>query len=239
MARPTEIDLAHARAGGDFLGRTLQQNPSSDHHDDAMCKTEHDVHVVLDEQHRDLLREAGDDREYLGALLLRHTGRRLVEQQHLRLGGERDRLERAEVGKQCVDLKGAHEAAFDALLGPERRDLVCSEKDLSFVGLDHAGDQIDQRGLAGAVRPDQRVALARWEIELDVARDDERAEALVQAARRQRRGAHARLRPERTSRAAPPRMPFGRKITTATNSVPIQKYQYCGLMPENWSRATM
>src|SRR5260221_9920514 len=35
------------------------------------------------------------------------------------------------------------------------RDLVCSEKDLSFVGLDHAGDQIDQRGLAGAVRPDQ------------------------------------------------------------------------------------
>src|SRR5262249_30953948 len=153
---------------------------------------------------------------------------------------ERHRLERAEVGEQCVDLKGAHEAAFDALLGPEHRDLVGSEKDLSFVGLEHAGDQIDQRGLAGAVRPDQRIALARREIERDTARDDERAEALVQAARRQRRGAHARLRSKkRTSRAAPPRMPFGRKITTATSSVPIQKYQYCGLMPENWSRATM
>src|SRR5262249_35327833 len=50
MARPAEIDLAHARVGGDFLGRTLQQDPSSDHHDDTMCKTEHDVHVVLDEQ---------------------------------------------------------------------------------------------------------------------------------------------------------------------------------------------
>src|SRR5262245_32563943 len=70
MSRPTEIDLAHARVGGDFLGRTLQQNPPSDHHDDAMCKTEHDVHVVLDEQHRDLLREVGDDREQLGTLLL-------------------------------------------------------------------------------------------------------------------------------------------------------------------------
>ena len=34
-------------------------------------------------------------------------------------------------------------------------------------------------------------------------------------------------------------MPFGSNITTATSSRPIQKYQYCGLMPENWSRATM
>ena len=37
----------------------------------------------------------------------------------------------------------------------------------------------------------------------------------------------------------PPRMPFGRNITTTTSSRPIQKYQYCGAMPENWSRATM
>ncbi len=36
-----------------------------------------------------------------------------------------------------------------------------------------------------------------------------------------------------SSRARPPRMPLGRKITTATSSAPIQKYQYCGLMPEN------
>ena len=34
-------------------------------------------------------------------------------------------------------------------------------------------------------------------------------------------------------------MPFGRTITTVTSSTPIQKYQYCGLMPENRSRATM
>ena len=48
-----------------------------------------------------------------------------------------------------------------------------------------------------------------------------------------------RLRPAGISRAKPPRMPLGRKITTATSNVPIQKYQYCGLMPESWSRATM
>src|SRR5206468_9296742 len=39
---------------------------------------------------------------------------------------------------------------------------------------------------------------------------------------------HARLRPTGASRAKPPRIPLGRKITTATSKVPIQKYQYCG-----------
>ena len=34
-------------------------------------------------------------------------------------------------------------------------------------------------------------------------------------------------------------MPFGRNITTAISSRPIQKYQNCGVLPENWSRATM
>ena len=33
-------------------------------------------------------------------------------------------------------------------------------------------------------------------------------------------------------------MPFGRNSTTAISRTPIGKYQYCGLMPENWSRAT-
>ena len=28
-------------------------------------------------------------------------------------------------------------------------------------------------------------------------------------------------------------------MTTVTSSTPIQKYQYCGAIPENWSRATM
>ena len=37
----------------------------------------------------------------------------------------------------------------------------------------------------------------------------------------------------------PPRMPFGSSMTTATSRMPIQKYQYCGAMPENWSRAIM
>ena len=125
------------------------------------------------------------------------------------------------------------------MLRPDAGKIFLGDADITAVRPQHAGHQVDQRGLAGAVRSDQRIALAGREIELDIAGNDERTEALVQAARRQCRGAHAWLRPERTSRAAPPRMPFGRNITTAISSVPIQKYQYCGLMPENWSRATM
>ena len=61
-------------------------------------------------------------------------------------------------------------------------------------------------------------------------RDDQRAEALVEPARGQR-GALTTLAPpaRAVSCASPPRMPFGRNITTATSSRPIQKYQYCGV----------
>ena len=248
---------------------------------------------MLDEQHRDVAREIGDDGEQLGALALRHARRGLIQQQHLGLGGkcerylqqpllaigefarrpiaarskpqrnedrmrlldriaigrklapptariaaplahrERHRLERAEVGKQGIDLKGSHEAAFDALLGLERRDVLFAKENMSSVRLEHAGHEVDKRRFAGAVRPDQRITLALRQLELDVLGNDERAEALVQAARGQRQGVHAALRTRRMRRVNPPRTPFGRKRTTAMSSVPIQKYQYCGLMPEN------
>ena len=83
---------------------------------------------------------------------------------------ERHRLERAEMREQGVDLEGAHEAALDPLLRPERRDVVRSPSRIGPAsGLQHAGHQVDERGLAGAVRPDQRVAHAVRQIELDVA----------------------------------------------------------------------
>src|SRR5262249_34138825 len=103
----------------------------------------------------------------------------------------------------------------------------------------HAGHQIDQRGLAGAVRPDQRIAFAGRKIERNVLGDDERAEALVKAARGERRRAHALLRANGLSRARPPRMPFGRKVTTATSRVPTKKHQYGGWSRENGPRAPM
>src|SRR5262249_31210415 len=65
MARASEIALAHARVSRDLLRRAFEQDAPADHHDDPAGEAEHDVHVVLDEQHRDLLRKVGDRCEQL------------------------------------------------------------------------------------------------------------------------------------------------------------------------------
>ena len=46
---------------------------------------------MLDEEHGEVLRKARDRREKLCALVLRHPSGRLVEQQHARARGERER----------------------------------------------------------------------------------------------------------------------------------------------------
>src|SRR5258708_1617298 len=48
------------------------------------------------------------------------------------------------------------------------------------VGAQQPGEEIDERGLAGAVRPDQRIAHARRQLERDVLRHHQRAEALIE-----------------------------------------------------------
>src|SRR5439155_395174 len=139
---------------------------------------------------------------------------------------KRDRLERSESREQRVDLEGARQAAPHAGVGPERGDVLLAEHDAAGVGPQQAGDQVDERRLPRTVGADERVAHAWREDEVDVLRHDEGAEFLVQLF-----GCK--------NLARPPRIPLGRNITTATSSSPIQKYQYCGFMPENWSRATM
>src|SRR6185437_5057223 len=96
------------------------------------------------------------------------------------LDRQRYRFERAEMGKQRIDLERARQPAMHALLRLARGDVFLAEQDLSAVGREHAGDEIDQRGLAGAVRPDQRVARAFRQRDADVVGDDQRAEALVE-----------------------------------------------------------
>ena len=56
----------------------------------SLREPENDVHVVLDDQHRDIRVERGHHIEDEMALRRRHAGGRLVEQQHARLLRERD-----------------------------------------------------------------------------------------------------------------------------------------------------
>ena len=238
---------------------------------------------------------------------LRHAGRRLVEQQHLRPGRERERdleqpllavgelarrpvaaraepqrlqdriglVDRVAIGRQPrhqvpASPRRSHTASVTASsalrwgnsvliwnvrTSPrltrcsrlERGDLVRAEEDLAAVRAQHAGHEVDQRGLAGAVRPDQRVARALRQGDRDVPGDDSEPKLLsrprVDSARTAL--ADSRLACTRTLPPASVAARARRGCRWAGTSrrrpaaVPIQKYQYCGLMPENWSRATM
>src|SRR5256885_16085079 len=83
MSCPAEINGPHLGIAGDLPGASLDEDPAADHDDDAAREAEHDVHVVLDEEHRELRGETGDRLEEVRALVLGNTRRRLVEQQHL------------------------------------------------------------------------------------------------------------------------------------------------------------
>ena len=104
---------------------------------------------------------------------------------------KRDRLERLETGKQRVDLEGAGEASLDALLRRKRGDVVVAKQHLPSIRLQSTGDQVYQRGLAGAVRADQCMARALRQRYRDILRHDERAEAFVQVCGAKCRGGHA------------------------------------------------
>src|SRR6185437_1086042 len=139
-------------------------------------------------------------------------------------------LEYRKAAEQLVDLEGAGEAALDALRLGEAGHLLPREQDLAARGLERAADEIDEAGLARAVRPDQRVARAAREAKIDFIGDLQRAEALAQRLGLERRlsrlrRSHRRLVLRRIRASAKPSTPPRANTTTSTSSSPIQKYQ--------------
>ena len=91
-ARPlAEIDLPHPRIGGDLGGRPFDQNPPLHQDGDPPRQAKHQIHVVLDDQQRDVGGEPFDRLDDATAFARRDAGRRLVEQQHLGREAERHR----------------------------------------------------------------------------------------------------------------------------------------------------
>ena len=139
-------------------------------------------------------------------------------------------FEHAQAAEQRGDLEGADEAAPDPRRLRQPGDFGVVEQDLPGVRRQRAGHQIDEARLAGAVRPDQRVAGAAFEAEIDRVGDNERAEALCSA-----RGFQApagsspdlsSLAPVRDrNRSARPSTPPRANTTSRTINSPIQKYQ--------------
>ena len=162
--------------------------------------------------------------------------------------GKADGLERGEIRIELVDLEGARQAAQHALVHGQVRDVLAFEQDAARVRLEHAGELVDDRGLAGAVRADQRVAGALLDLQRQIARDAQAAELLFEILGFERDG-HESLSGTATTALRPATclmIRFGtystqrcrrwRPTSTITTSTrPIQNCQYCGVMVENTS----
>ena len=96
-----------------------------------------------------------------------------------------DIVEDAHARKRLHHLEGAADTKpGDAKRGQAIDALAC-KRDLARVGRLHPGDDIDQGGLAGAVRPDQSDDLAGHEREAHAVERDEPAEMFAHAGERQ------------------------------------------------------
>ena len=91
-----QIDGAHARVGGDLARRAFDQHAAADQHDDAAAKR--NTRSMSCSMNRTVISRDRPAMAANNSLLssLRHAGRRLVEQQHLRPRRQRQRdLEQA------------------------------------------------------------------------------------------------------------------------------------------------
>ena len=252
-------------------------------HADPVGEVEHHVHVVLDQDDRQLplARDLPDDpnggRRVVGGESLRG----LVEQQQLRLLGDGHRdlqqpliavrqgrgrlvgpveeaeeleagaraplagvedgaaadqtevapslelhshprvLEHGQLGKDAGDLEGARDAAPAARGGGERGDVVAAEEHAAHGRRQEPRDQVEQRGLAGTVRADDRAQLTGLDREADAVDGLQGAEGASEPVRLEHRRRHTR----EPSRRAVPTSPPGRKITIRTNTTPVKIIQ--------------
>ena len=65
--------------------------------------------------------------------------------------------------------------------GERGGDVAAVEADRAGIGLQRTGDQVEERGLSGAVRPDDAERVAGFDGKIDTVRDDDRAEGFGQA----------------------------------------------------------
>jgi len=82
-ARAPEVDAANLPISGDRLGRAFDQHAALDQNGDPLCNAKDQIHIVLDDQQRDVLWQPLDGLDDRAALARWYPGRRFVEQQNL------------------------------------------------------------------------------------------------------------------------------------------------------------
>ena len=94
--------------------------------------------------------------------------------------GQQNIVEDRESRKQACDLEGARHAKRGAPMARPRGDILAEQQHLSGTRREYPGDQIEQRGLASAVRPDNGLTVTRHDLERYAAHGSQAAEGLRQ-----------------------------------------------------------
>src|SRR6266702_3878406 len=128
-------------------------------------------------------------------------------------------VEHRHAGEGLGNLEAAREAQADALVRGMPADVLPFETDAAFLVPERPGDAVDERALAGTVRPDQADALARPHREVDALQRREAAEPLGHTADLEQRLGHQRSLLRRQA-STQPMMPFGASVTKSTSSTP-------------------
>ena len=124
----------------------------------------------------------------------------------VREGGHFHVLEHGHAAERLYDLERSGETAPADLMGATAVDAVSLQTDLTRRRCHRARDAIEQGGLAGAVRPDDREDLSRVDGEADVTERLQAAERLAHVAQFQQRRGHDAT----PGASSPPRRAFMR-----------------------------
>ena len=101
-----------------------------------------------------------------------------------RLGGEPDVFQHAEPGKQVGGLEGPAQPGLGPAVDGRGRDLPAVQRDAARGGPHHAGDQVEQGGLAGAVGADHADHFAGADGEAHILEDAGTADLQAEAVHR-------------------------------------------------------
>ena len=89
--RLSEIDFLHPFVLLDRVGRALRQDAALVHAGDTIDKAEREIHVVFDQNEREITWQCTNDVANHGAFGRRQSRCRLVEQQQPRISNQRQR----------------------------------------------------------------------------------------------------------------------------------------------------
>src|SRR5262249_23185046 len=134
----------------------------------------------------------------------------------VRVGRGHHVLLHGHVEEEPEGLEGARDAALDDLMRLEPDHALSGELDLARVGCVDAGDQVEQRRLAGPVRPDHAHDLALVHVEVEPVDAQQSPEALRDAAQVEQARAHAVA-----STPLDPSRPWGRAFMSTIRITPI------------------